>query len=1440
MPDTAWTLSTQYPVVLLPVRLETRFTATQLLVRVYPDEIHVDSHEPPLTVDEIEWGKRYWTAVWNARGADAGERAAWEELATRYGPERASWVARVLEPTNPQDRPAGTPSWPPLGTPRDAAWTQRAVARAMPTRWHLTGYPIVSDIGPIHVVGGEVPRPLPVGPAPSALSTLDPAQPPVDDATRWLVDFTEAEKVGMGLRLPRYPIAGGPAGYWRLVVHGVVENATAETTAGELSALLEAQFHTRGLGFVAPGAPTNNTATATSVYSRRDPAYRDSLRVRHGDAVPPATYAGARLLANALGVPLTSSNGVWAPRSGTPAALGRARGGARTDDTVVRDLTTALWGATAGYALHQLTAGRFTDQDIRGLREHFRSYVRPGGPLPMLRIGDQPYGVLPVLPLDRWADLEHSGLNPTAVWFMRRLRDLVWRPAAGDPLAVPRIVRGAQSDETVARILAMSPTARRVYGRSALGTDYVTALWRFGTVALSEQWRTELAAAGAELAQRFALNDAGLRINKLVYARESYPLDAPWVLPAQGLPGDYLVRLGNASRTAESLRDAPDYGTAGTTPLLYRLLRHSLLAEFGIAAGRVRGDGVLEPELIDVDNRTLTPTLWRRLAEPVPGGSTPLGAWMRAGGVNDPRVTDLTEASTAARALAAVGPADLERVFAQHLDATSHRLDAWITSLATRRLGWLRRPAAQGGKPSGAHLGGYGWVTDVVPREREPKQVTSLPPLETGPLVEAAADTAGPVHSPSPTHAVTAAVLRAAQRAHGDRAGSPLAVDLTSGRARAAAWVLDGVRQGQPLGALLGARLERWIQEHPLPALASWIDRLRELAPLRAASLDLDGTPTETIAARNVVDGLAVHRRRLAGRLDPVRDIGVPAGSSDVAALNSVFDRLHDLVDAIADALLVEGVHQAVQGNPLRAGATVDAMSTGEAPPPELESLRTPRTGDAVTHRVAVLLDTIGPSPAAWPMDSNTETRGVAEPALNGWAARLLPSPRTVPADAVLDDGTRVPIDLAAMTLSPLDWMALTPQDPLADLTGTDLEAYLLYGAARAVSDSAGRRVVAVDCAGLPAFLEAARAARDLMRSARPLRPADLTLPEHADAPPGPPPPAPPLSPMPERVLNVLATVDRAIEQLSGSFLPSLRDGLVTANLLGIPGVVPPPPAPGDTDRGVLSALAATALPELQRRRAAATAATGATPDEVAVAKLTALVGDVPFLVPFTLLPVTAAAFTGSLAASTALQGGDPHAASTRLLGIARVRSGVDRLVTSLGYAEALDAGDALNASVAQLPYNAGDRWAGLPAAAGGSPGNRLAFTLHFGKGGTPQVSGWVCGLLVEEWTEVVPRSTEITGVAVHAESPDAVPPQAVLLAVPPDSRATWDPDLLTETVAEALELAQLRAVDLEALHPADPDALTDIGQLFPASVLATNTVVADAASTDFTRGLPR
>src|SRR3954451_2029401 len=79
-----------YPILLLPLRLETRFKQSaagrpQLWVRIYPDACLVDTFEPALTEPEIANAQTFWAAVWRAGGDEALEREAWRALVAAHG-----------------------------------------------------------------------------------------------------------------------------------------------------------------------------------------------------------------------------------------------------------------------------------------------------------------------------------------------------------------------------------------------------------------------------------------------------------------------------------------------------------------------------------------------------------------------------------------------------------------------------------------------------------------------------------------------------------------------------------------------------------------------------------------------------------------------------------------------------------------------------------------------------------------------------------------------------------------------------------------------------------------------------------------------------------------------------------------------------------------------------------------------------------------------------------------------------------------------------------------------------------------------------------------------------------------------------------------------------------------------------------------------------------
>ena len=161
-PDMQVALSSQpaQPIVLFPVRLETRFFpladgSVELRVRVYPDKIHMDTHEPELTADEITWGQHFWEESWRAANDEERAKTAWRQLADRFDPPRAAWIARALKPLNPGDRPVTpipadqplpqAPRFPTSATKAET-WSRAPLTRMLPSdRGSLWGTKITAS-----------------------------------------------------------------------------------------------------------------------------------------------------------------------------------------------------------------------------------------------------------------------------------------------------------------------------------------------------------------------------------------------------------------------------------------------------------------------------------------------------------------------------------------------------------------------------------------------------------------------------------------------------------------------------------------------------------------------------------------------------------------------------------------------------------------------------------------------------------------------------------------------------------------------------------------------------------------------------------------------------------------------------------------------------------------------------------------------------------------------------------------------------------------------------------------------------------------------------------------------------------------------------------------------------------------------------------------------
>ncbi|GIJ64827.1 hypothetical protein [Virgisporangium aurantiacum] len=1453
-------LEQRVPIALLPVRLETRFRtdagAPVLHVRAFPEPIHADSHEPELTAEELAAGATFWAAA--ANGTEA-ERAAWATFVSSGGERRAAWIRTVTAPGH------APPSL------KRASWTRAPTAAGLPDRFVFVALRAGKRVA--EVVGQPVRRPLAIGPDPGIRTGTGPAG--LDEGTRWLVEFEQAERNGMGARLT-LPV--GTTRIDRLLAIGVAASLTPVQAAAELDRLLGVHRFSTGLGLIGAGTATNVSRTPAAPPS-------DDILARERETVPAGAATDAGRLVTALG-----AGGVH---------LARSVGAGATTEADARAMLAVLWPATLGYYLNEFLAGSVTDAEAEALRTHAVAWVRPRGPLPTLRIGAQPYGVLPVTSLVRYKPPVEAHASAGRLVELLGRMDAVWATAVR---AVPRAGVGTDPQSAMAEILGQAPVAvdyriRRVH--------YQGTILELATLAgLRDDERESLArlhhglvTAGSGAVGKLAAAD-GLRLT--IASDGTHSLALPRVQvgalsPTAPLRDNYLQFLHTAS-VEDIVKAERRFGS----PLLYLLARLGVLAQYvkavlpsverpsldewidrlmiidglpGVEPRPLpldlllteRNGGPTGPLVIDVVRGHVTElaergTMLELAGFGIPrlsvGGGLPVldagtvvrepgGGLVRigdrlggsrggpgtsalpqpAGIPGSPRrlIATSSSAATAATPPATSAAADtlaglvhlaprptetLDRLLRETLDLCGHRLDAWITSLATERLDELRAT----GTP-GVHLGAYGWVENLSPGA----PLTTVPAEQhadiTRPLVRRA-DAGGFVHAPSVAHAATAGVLRSAHLAHGG--GPQLAIDLSSQRARTAQWLLQGVRTGQPLGALLGYRLERALHDAGLDSL---IGNLRDMAPLSRTRLAADGEPSEAVAPHDVVDGL-----RLLERLE-ANEVTV-AGLAPAALrvkLQHALEALTDAADAVADLLLAESVHHLVGGNPGRAAAA-SAAAAGEHVPTEIDVLRTPRPGIATIHRVVVVHDT---TPVAeWPAGAG-QVRALLDPVLEDIAAHWLGAPSRI-AIGVSWEGTKpeaaTKVTLDRLGLSALDFLfTAAPVSP--DALG-EVERRITDLAERAEADG-GLRPADVPAAAapaldlgddLPALLEAASGLRRAVGRSRPLEPADLQGAGAGDSA------AVVLADLDGRIAGVLAVARGARNALDTVLgdppdtvdLNMLRASLRTAAAVGLPGTWPRSAA-GDTPKLREEALAQahSVANELRSRLARAdqaidaiAAPTGrlgtAADARVRRAAIAEVVGEeLPLLATIAGDPATAALTAWSrppdLGPAAASRAGRGSLVRDYLATAALVHPEVAALEKTLALGAAVDAPEPVLMVGQHGMASAKEAWIGLPRAPGAPGGGRTSL-VALAPAGDLSAATQLTGLLVDEWTEVVPSRTAVTGLAVHANRPNAEAPQAILLAVPPDPAQAWDLDTLTVVLEETLDRAARRVVDLPAL----------------------------------------
>lgn len=704
----------------------------------------------------------------------------------------------------------------------------------------------------LYTIAGGIAHPLLCG---IPIKRNDIRISPTDlDGTHWMTDFEQAVRLGMGIKITNPERVNQiDAADW-LIAFGAdacddsrmafEQSFRRNSASGELS-------------LVPNGSPTNNTDQRKTPYSEIE---TDPVRLLEGTRMRfdlgPAT--NPREAAKEWPSELVDAEILNQLFAFAPSTLSELPGADLAEQSESKAMAMLLW--TPCMHLFQ----QLWDQPTLGasgwsaIRKHFIENVRARGPFPVIRVGENPYGILPVVSLRDWSPTGQK-VDEKLIRFLGMLKVQFLRLAAGVPILEDDDEETDPFD-TLLEILRVNAVSNKVDVRPCRMPPPLD-------MSQDPEW------LACVLVKDGATNDESQE--DTVYAETAY-------LSAFAM--DEPLSIDSSS------------------PVLKRLLRQA-------------------QDLLSSQPSTSQSAL----------------------------ANEFGEMKAAAGILKRCPPAKLELLLVEIFDLLSHRLDAWLTSLATARLkkcpGYGKRQPA---------LGAYGWL-------ERPGQSQALP-------VQAEF-----IQAPSVQQATTAAVFRSAADSNAtDEQSGAFQINLSSERVRMAASYIDGLRQYHDPGELLGAALERMIREEAIKAgseiTETDIYTLRDRYPMSfQEDLEQDNQPH---TAHAIIDG--------------VKFLADPQTHQKY---NGVKAKLESIEDAGADLGLWEAVDQLVRGNYSRAAAWMDFFE-GECLPPELQSINTVRTGDL--HGTRIVLPLVAPilqavEPAA------TNPRSMADPILAGWCDTLFP-----------------------------------------------------------------------------------------------------------------------------------------------------------------------------------------------------------------------------------------------------------------------------------------------------------------------------------------------------------------------------------------------------------------------------------------------------------------
>lgn len=1099
------------PILLFPMKLESRFVGDELWIRVFPDSVFLQSHNPKLSVEE-----KTDAVALKILTTDEEKKQAWDVLVSKYGVFRSSYIAQIgneeLE----------------LQTSNEIMEEETSFQfKWLPDRFVFY---LFSD-------GNQNPKYISEG------SVIDRKGLTVlGEGDEWLKDFNMAVKAGMGIKIRIDP---ADTKFEKVIVSGFRHDDNPAVPAKGLADLFENHQYTQGFSFLNYGTPTNNTENAKSVYSVKD----------EFEVAGSFEYAAEGLNLEA-GIANTTvpdihvvSNGVYLGRSlgFETNHLKHVQHADKMPPLLNELIQKATWFALGAQPLFLILGNQLSSETHESIWRHYSKYVKSRGLYSALKIGNQPYGILPVMNIsnvflpENKDILESEKLFDKMMVFFAHLMKSWLLMTKGVQSQVPRL-KGNDTQEDILKILSMQecsgtwqiraleyqsfksklyeflkthPTEiSSLISINGMGNDFdivreninsFAALFGLNNTGLSEKLDQFLRAPifsfsdgdtnliGFEEGNSIITDQQGKKLTSeetnndiFSFAEESLVNFQNFINAIQEQKENELVQYkGDLSLFSDlfvrSYTNACqlyfreivfDLAIADTT-LGNRNFRISAIEKTegaAVAKGdsviaiqstnsnpisiKAPFDGTMKKILVNVNENVMPGMpLFTLINESkykdIKTSFINLGQELINSIQSIPEIKDKKEAQ-----MKAIGEA---------IDLNSYRLDAWITSLAACRIEEMRtNPKYE----KGIYFGAYGWIEDL---EKD------AIPVNPESLNDVYREAGGIIHTPGVAQTIASSVFKNSFLSHTqEELSNPFAINLTSDRLQKSMFLLDGIRQGQQLEALLGYQLERNLHENNMDLE---IYALREKFPLYE---NTTGNSTGFVNL-SVIDGLKAIKNK----------------ETLSEQVKMQIEKLEDTLDASLDTLFYEAGYQVTQGNITQAAAAIEATK-GEIEPPEIESLKTKIPGTGIKHKLVFVFQ---PNMELFTIEN---TRAFAEPNLENWLKEnigpmndisCVTELRKIQDDSLIES---TEITLADLNISYLDFLYLS-EEPVSD-GASELELRIRNTVVKLKGNfPEDTKYVITDNnltkgKSLVQALEVARTAKTLLSKCRYLKSDDLTM----------------------------------------------------------------------------------------------------------------------------------------------------------------------------------------------------------------------------------------------------------------------------------------------------------------------------------------------------------